>query len=256
MVFPMSRPSLLIVVAVVLGALDDLVLELARQVAEVVAVAGDADDEVAVGLGVGLGGAEGLGGDDVEPDRDPGRDAGENTDGVVVQHGVVPGAHVHERFALHHLGRPAGELHHLDAPGHLAAGVGERPAVPFGDRHPAGRGRCRFDQLGGQDYWRLIGGAQSRAGMIDEARATYRDGLSAVGTPLPAEGLRLALALNKLEAEHGDEQAVRTLLEEFTPQAQDFLAGAQEAGAEVEKVYLYDLDLKPCTACMACQACS
>ena len=29
----------------------------------------------------------------------------------------------------------------------------------------------RFDSMGGQDYWRLIGGAQLQAGMIDDARA-------------------------------------------------------------------------------------
>jgi len=46
---------------VVLGALDDLVLERAGDVAEIVRVAGDADDEIAVVGGVALGLAQGLG---------------------------------------------------------------------------------------------------------------------------------------------------------------------------------------------------
>ena len=86
----------------------------------------------------------------------------------------------------------------------------------------------RFDQLGAKDVWRLIGGAQARAGMVDEARATYRDGIAAMGTPLNAEGLRLALALHKIEAENGDETDVRDLLDEFAPVARDFLATARE----------------------------
>ena len=45
---------------ILFGAGDDLVLEVAAEVDEVVAVAGDADDQVAVLLGVLLGLAEGL----------------------------------------------------------------------------------------------------------------------------------------------------------------------------------------------------
>jgi len=52
----------------VLGAGDDLFLQRGRQVAEVVGVAGDPDDEAAVSLGVDLGLAQRLGGDDVELD--------------------------------------------------------------------------------------------------------------------------------------------------------------------------------------------
>ena len=79
-------------------------------------------------------------------------------------------------------------------------------------------------QLGGQDFWRLIGGAQGQAGMVDEARATYREGLAVLGRPAGAEGLRLVLALNKLEDDAGNEQAVRTLLEEYTPRRAAFLS--------------------------------
>ena len=53
----------------VLGPLDDLFLQLPAAVDEIVAVAGDADDKVAVLLRVHLGIAEGIGRDDVEPDR-------------------------------------------------------------------------------------------------------------------------------------------------------------------------------------------
>ncbi|MFO7608630.1 MAG: tetratricopeptide repeat protein [Candidatus Krumholzibacteriia bacterium] len=86
----------------------------------------------------------------------------------------------------------------------------------------------RFDQLGSQDYWRLIGGAQARAGLVDEAEATLREGLAAVA-PGGAEHLRLGLALNKLEADRGDEQAARRVLEEFAPAAQAFLRGNDPA---------------------------
>ncbi len=81
----------------------------------------------------------------------------------------------------------------------------------------------RFDTLGGRDFWRLIGGAQAHAGAIDEARATYKEGLAILSTGGGPETLRLALALNKLEADAGDEQAVREVLQQYTPTAQAFL---------------------------------
>ena len=55
----------------VLGAGDDLVLEVDAEADKVVAVAGDPHDEVAVLLGVSLRLAERLGGDDVELDVMP-----------------------------------------------------------------------------------------------------------------------------------------------------------------------------------------
>jgi len=50
-----------------LGAGDDLVLEVLAEIDEIVAVAGDANDQVLVLLGFGLGLAQGLGVDHVEP---------------------------------------------------------------------------------------------------------------------------------------------------------------------------------------------
>ena len=75
----------------------------------------------------------------------------------------------------------------------------------------------RLDTMGGQDFWRLIGGAQASAGQVDEARATYQEGLAILGgTPNP-EGLRLALALTKLESDAGNQAAVRDLLAKYAP---------------------------------------
>ena len=86
----------------------------------------------------------------------------------------------------------------------------------------------RFDDMGGKDYWRLIGGAQVRAGMNEEAKATYAEGIAASGPDLGPEGLRLVLALNKLHADLGEEQAVRDLLVQHTPAAVKFLEYANE----------------------------
>lgn len=86
----------------------------------------------------------------------------------------------------------------------------------------------RFDQLGSRDFWRLIGGAQARAGLADQARTTYREGLAAVGKG-GAEYLRLALALNRLAAAADDEPAVREVLKEFTPAAVAFLRDNDES---------------------------
>ncbi len=90
----------------------------------------------------------------------------------------------------------------------------------------------RLDTMGGKDYWRLIGGAQVKAGMISEARATYRDGLGILGASPNPEGLRLVLALNKLEADAGDDQAVRAVLEKYTPYAVKFIKGQTEEEAD------------------------
>lgn len=81
----------------------------------------------------------------------------------------------------------------------------------------------RLDIMGGKDFWRLIGGAQVHAGMKDDARRTYQEGLAILGEIPNPEGLRLVLALNKLEAEAGNDQAVRQLLEKYTPGAATFL---------------------------------
>lgn len=99
----------------------------------------------------------------------------------------------------------------------------------------------RLDIMGGRDYWRLIGGAQLKAGQTDEARATYQAGLEVLGGTPNVEGLRLVLALNQLEDQVGDEQAARALLKKYTPEAVSFLAdladpeaeGAQEARAVI-----------------------
>jgi len=80
----------------------------------------------------------------------------------------------------------------------------------------------RFDQFGGLDYWRLIGGAQRKAGQPDQARATYREGLANLQPPV-AETFRVVQALYQLETEAADEQAVRDLLAEQTPAARAFL---------------------------------
>jgi tetratricopeptide (TPR) repeat protein len=81
----------------------------------------------------------------------------------------------------------------------------------------------KFDSMGGQDYWMLIGGAQLQAGMVDDARRTYSEGITAMEPALGPEGFRLVLALNKLEVEYGNEQAVRTLLEKYVPAAVTFI---------------------------------
>jgi tetratricopeptide (TPR) repeat protein len=85
----------------------------------------------------------------------------------------------------------------------------------------------KHDEMGGRDYWRLIGGAQKRAGLTDDARKTYREGLKMLGQPAGPEALRLVVALNQLEDEQGDEQAVRDLLTEYTPPAKAFLKGLE-----------------------------
>lgn len=90
----------------------------------------------------------------------------------------------------------------------------------------------RFDALGGKDYWRLIGGAQARAGMTAEAEATYREGIGMSGPDLHATGLRLVLALNKLYDETGDEHASRELLKKHTPAAVKFLQYAASDDAD------------------------
>ena len=81
----------------------------------------------------------------------------------------------------------------------------------------------KFDAMGGQDYWRLIGGAQLQAGMVDGARQTYTEGITAMEPDLGPEGFRLVLALNQLEVSQGSEPAVRTLLEKYTPAADAFV---------------------------------
>ena len=86
----------------------------------------------------------------------------------------------------------------------------------------------RFDTMGGKDFWRLIGGAQVKAGMVEDARATFREGLEIFGENPGPEGLRLVLALNKLESDAGNTEAVRQLLEEYTKPAVRLLKFAKE----------------------------
>jgi len=97
----------------------------------------------------------------------------------------------------------------------------------------------KFDSMGGRDYWRLIGGAQMQAGMIDDARTTYTEGITAMEPDLGAEGFRLVLALNQLEVEKGTEEAVRALLEKYTPAAVAFTRAAEtQANPQAEDGYL------------------
>jgi len=86
----------------------------------------------------------------------------------------------------------------------------------------------RFDAMGGKDFWRLIGEAQRRAGDPNAARKTFTEGIEAMSPDLGPEGLRLVLALNRVETEAGDEQAVRKLLEQYTPAAISFLKHVQD----------------------------
>jgi len=79
------------------------------------------------------------------------------------------------------------------------------------------------DQLGGHDYWRLIGGAQVNAGLVDDARRTYEEGIAAFAPYLGPPGFRLVLRLSQLEAEHGNDQAVRDILDKNFESAANFL---------------------------------
>ena len=86
----------------------------------------------------------------------------------------------------------------------------------------------RFDALGGLDYWSLIGVAQVKAGQPDAARVTFNEGIDALSPSLGPEGMRLVLALNKLESDAGHEDVVRELLTKHTPAAMDLLKHARE----------------------------
>ncbi|MFT5784635.1 MAG: tetratricopeptide (TPR) repeat protein [Candidatus Krumholzibacteriia bacterium] len=79
------------------------------------------------------------------------------------------------------------------------------------------------DQLGGHDYWRLIGGAQVKAGLVDDARKTYQEGVAAFAPHLGPAGFRLVLRLSQLEAEQGNDQAVRDILDEHFDVAASFV---------------------------------
>jgi tetratricopeptide (TPR) repeat protein len=97
----------------------------------------------------------------------------------------------------------------------------------------------KFDEFGGLDYWRLIGGAQRQAGLAKDARATFTEGIGAMGSALGPEGFRLVLALNQLEVEQGTEEAVRTLLEQYTPAAVAFIRAHESLEApEAEDGFL------------------
>lgn len=81
----------------------------------------------------------------------------------------------------------------------------------------------KYDQLGGHDYWRLIGSAQQAAGHLDDARQTYQEGIDSFAPDLGEDGFRLVLQLNELEDKQGNEQASRRLLEKYTDPAERFL---------------------------------
>jgi len=86
----------------------------------------------------------------------------------------------------------------------------------------------RFDALGGFDYWRLIGVAQVNAGLPDDARRTFNEGIDTLSPSLGPEGMRLVLALNKLESDAGHEDVVRELLKKHTPAARALVKNARE----------------------------
>lgn len=83
----------------------------------------------------------------------------------------------------------------------------------------------RFDTLGGTDYWRLIGEAQRRAGRDADARATFNEGLAALGPDRQAERLRLAVGLLQIAQAGTGEQEVRDVLQEHAAEAAAFLQG-------------------------------
>ncbi len=86
----------------------------------------------------------------------------------------------------------------------------------------------RFDALGGLDYWRLIGMAQVNAGKPDDARKTFNEGIEILSPTLGPEGMRLVLALNKLESDAGNEDVVRELLKKHTPAALNLVKHAHD----------------------------
>ena len=63
--------------------------------------------------------------------------------------------------------------------------------------------------------------------MVDDARATFTEGITAMEPALGPEGFRLVLALNQLEVEKGTEEAVRALLEKYTPAAVAFVSATE-----------------------------
>ncbi len=82
----------------------------------------------------------------------------------------------------------------------------------------------RLDKLGGKDFWRLIGNAQERADLKDQALATYQEGIAALGPALSPELMRLVLAVMKLSADTGDEKTQRELLARYAPLAVSWLS--------------------------------
>ncbi len=90
----------------------------------------------------------------------------------------------------------------------------------------------RLDTLGAKDYWRLIATAQRKAGMLDQARATYAEGLAVLGKPANPEGMKLVLGLHLLEKEAGEDEARRKILAEYAPEALRFLRQQTDPDAE------------------------
>ncbi|NCQ34466.1 tetratricopeptide repeat protein [bacterium] len=80
-----------------------------------------------------------------------------------------------------------------------------------------------LDKLGGKDYWRLIGNAQLRSGQKDEAAATFREGIAALGPDLSPDTMRLVLSLLKISDEDGDEETERELLGQYASRAAAWL---------------------------------
>ena len=89
-----------------------------------------------------------------------------------------------------------------------------------------------LDQFGGLDFWRLLGGAQLKAGQVEAARQTYRDGLKEIGDPRQAEYFRLVNALRALESGAGNEPAARELVRTYRAPAQAVVDSLKAAGGE------------------------
>ncbi len=90
----------------------------------------------------------------------------------------------------------------------------------------------KFDSFGAPDAPLLIGEAWRSAGEAEKARAAFQDGIAELGQKLGTEGLRLVLALTRLQDEEGQTQQARQILQRYLPYAQRILTG-EEVGAEV-----------------------
>lgn len=94
-----------------------------------------------------------------------------------------------------------------------------------------------LDQFGGMDFWRLLGGAQLKAGQPDEARKTFNDGLKELGNPHQPEYFRLVNALRDLETGAGNAAVARGLVTTYLAPAQAVADSLSAAGAEGDPAF-------------------